>query len=80
QLPFAAVAGRLPAGMGAAEWEAVRPNLTRVADAADWWAVIEGPIAPPTCDAETRAYLAAAAQAAAAIDWSGDPWHALTGA
>ena len=78
QLPHAAVAGRLPEGMGAAEWEAVRPNLTRVADAGDWWQVIEGPVTAPDSDADTRAYLAAAAEAAAAIDWASDPWHALT--
>ncbi|AIT07227.1 glutamyl-tRNA ligase [Sphingomonas taxi] len=80
QLPFDTVADRLPAGMGAAEWDAVRPNLTRVAEAADWWQVIEGPIAAPAFDDETRAYLAQAAAAAEAIDWAGDPWHALTAA
>ncbi|WP_267396937.1 MULTISPECIES: glutamate--tRNA ligase [unclassified Sphingomonas] len=78
QLPHAAVAERLPAGMTAAEWDAVRPNLTRVAEAADWWRVIEGPIEAPGADDETRNYLAQAAAAAAAIDWSADPWHALT--
>ena len=80
QLPFDAVADRLPTGMGAAEWDAVRPNLTRVAEAADWWQVIEGPVTPPAFDDETRAYLAQAAAAAEAIDWAGDPWHALTAA
>lgn len=78
QLWFGAVADRLPAGMTAAEWQAVRPNLSRVAEAADWWRVIEGPIAPPPFDAETRAYLAQAAAVAATIDWAGDPWHALS--
>ena len=78
QLPFDAVADRLPAGMGAAEWDAVRPNLTRVAEAADWWQVIEGPIDGPAFDDETHAYLAQAAAAAESTDWAGDPWHALT--
>lgn len=80
QLPHEAVADRLPAGMGAAEWNAVRPNLTRVAEAADWWQVIEGPIAAPATDDEGRAYLTQAASVAASIDWAGDPWHALTAA
>jgi len=80
QLPYDAVADRLPAGMGAAEWDAVRPNLTRIAEAADWWQVIEGPIAVPVQDDETRAYLREAAAVADGIDWAGDPWHALTGA
>ena len=30
QLPFEHVAARLPEGMGAAAWEAIRPNLERV--------------------------------------------------
>ena len=79
QLPYAAVAGRLPAGMTAEAWEAVRPNLSTVAEAGDWWQVIEGPIAAPPA-AEDADYLAAAAATAAAIDWAGDPWHALTAA
>lgn len=78
QLPYESVRSRLPAGMGSAEWDAVRPNLTRIADADDWWQVIEGPVDAPAFDAETRDYLAAAAKAAESIDWAGDPWHALT--
>jgi glutamyl-tRNA synthetase len=79
-LPYAAVADRLPAAMDARAWEAVQPNLVTLADAADWWGVIEGPVAIDTAtdDAE-RAYLDQAHAAAAAIDWSDDPWHALTG-
>ena len=77
QLDHAAVADRLPAGMGTAEWQAVRPNLARVAEAADWWRVIEGPI-DATPDEADRDYLAAAAQAAATLDWAADPWRALT--
>lgn len=79
RLDFAAVADRLPEGMGAAEWEAVRPNLTTVADATTWWQVIAGPITLPVA-AEDATYLAAAAKVAATIDWSADPWHALTAA
>jgi glutamyl-tRNA synthetase len=80
QLGYESVAPRLPAGMSLAAWEAIRPNLTKVADAADWWHVIEGPIDPPALDDADRAYLAEAAHAATLIDWSGDPWHALTNA
>ncbi|MET4898483.1 glutamate--tRNA ligase [Sphingomonadaceae bacterium jetA1] len=80
QTPFDAVADRLPHGMGEAEWEAVRPNLSTVAEAADWWRVIEGPIDAPEPAEDDRAYLAQAAQAADRLDWSHDPWHALTAA
>ena len=80
QLPYVAVANRLPAGMDAAAWAAIRPNLTTLADAADWWGVVEGPVAPPAVDADTRAFLDQAAVIAHDIDWATDPWHALTAA
>lgn len=80
QTPYEAVADRLPTGMGAAEWEAVRPNLNTVAEAADWWQVIEGPVEAPEPAEDDRAYLAQAAEVAGQIDWAGDPWHALTAA
>ena len=79
QLPFDAVADRLPAGMTAEAWAAIRPNLSSVAEAADWWAVVEGPV-QPVAEADDRDFLARAAALAGEIDWAGDPWHALTGA
>jgi glutamyl-tRNA synthetase len=79
QLPFARVADRLPAGMSEAAWEAIRPNLATIAEAADWWQVIEGPVESIVAE-EDRAFLAQAASLASEIDWAGDPWHALTGA
>jgi len=80
RLPFAAVADRLPQGMDEVAWLAIRPNLDRVAQAADWWQVVTGPIVAPATDTETRAYLDAAAGIAATLDWSTDPWSALTAA
>ena len=80
RLEFARVADRLPAGMDATAWAAIRPNLTRVADAAQWWQVITGPIDAPAPDDETRAYLATAAVLAETLDWASDPWSALTAA
>ena len=65
QLPFDA--GRRPPARRAwarRRWEAIRPNLERVADAAEWWRVVTGPVEAPAFDAETRAYLAEAARAA----------------
>ncbi|OYU33915.1 glutamate--tRNA ligase [Novosphingobium sp. PASSN1] len=79
RLPFARVAERLPEGMGEAAWEAIRPNLSTVAEAAEWWRVVTGPIAAPEFDEETRAFLDQATTEAAALDWSLDPWTALTG-
>ena len=77
QLPFEHVAARLPEGMGEAAWEAIRPNLERVADAREWWGVVRGPIAAPAFDEETRTYLA---EAARLLTWREDPWSALTSA
>ena len=77
QLEFDMVADRLPAGMTAQAWAAVRPNLTTIAEAVDWWRVIEGPVDSPPAG-EDADYLTAAAEMARAIDWAADPWHALT--
>jgi glutamyl-tRNA synthetase len=77
QLPFGTVRDRLPAGMDAAAWEVIRPNLSTVAEAADWWRVVEGPI-EATIAADDRAYLAEAHGILANLPWQGDIWHALT--
>lgn len=77
-LPFDAVASRLPEGMGAADWQAIRPNLRSVAEAADWWAILHGHVEQPADEAD-RDLLLAAAAAAAEIDWADSPWPALVG-
>lgn len=77
QLAFAEVADRLPAGMDEAAWLAVRPNLETVADAAEWWRVITGPIEAPVLSDEDRAFLS---EAADRLEWSTDPWAVLTSA
>ena len=79
-LPFDRVAHLLPEGMGAAAWEAIRPNLAQIGEAAEWWRVITGPMDTPAFDDETLAYLAEAAGVAGGLDWATDPWSALTGA
>jgi glutamyl-tRNA synthetase len=77
QLDFERVRDRLPAGMAEADWKAIRPNLKIVAEAADWWDILHGHVeaeaAPEDCE-----FLAAAAEAADAIDWSESPWPQLT--
>ncbi len=80
RLPYARVAGQLPQGMNEAAWQAIRPNLTTLAEAQDWWRVITGPVAAPAVDAETRAFLAEAAEVVAGIEWGEGAWAALTGA
>lgn len=80
RLPYARVARILPEGMGEAAWDAIRPNLSHIDEAKDWWQVITGPVTAPAFDDETRAYLSEAASIAAALDWQADPWRALTAA
>jgi glutamyl-tRNA synthetase len=77
QLPYEAVAPRLPEGMDAAGWNAVRPNLAHVGEAAEWWRLVTGPIDQPAFAEEDRAFLAHAARLLA---WGDDPWGALTAA
>jgi len=76
---FAAVAGRLPDGMDAAAWDAIRPNISTLADVADWWSVVSGEVNAEVA-AEDRDYLAEAARVVATMAWDADPWHALTDA
>ncbi len=79
QLSFERVRDRLPEGMVAADWEAIRPNLHKVAEARDWWAILHGRIEPPAAG-EDRAFLAEAAAVAAQLDWTDSPWPALVAA
>ncbi|WAC27072.1 glutamate--tRNA ligase [Ancylobacter sp. SL191] len=63
-LPYAAVADRLAGqgvGGGEAFWLAVRGNLARLANAAGWWRVVEGPLAPVIAP-EDADFLAQAAE------------------
>ena len=77
RLPFAVVAGRLPPGMDEAAWDAIRPNLSTVAEAADWWRVVTGPVEAPAQSDEDRAYLGTAATM---LEQVGADWAALTAA
>ena len=76
-LPFARVSRLLPEGMSETAWEAIRPNLEHIGEAADWWAVITGPLAPPELSDEDKAYIA---QAATALETTGADWATLTAA
>lgn len=78
RLPYARVAHLLPEGMSEAGWDAIRPNLAHIGEAAEWWQVVTGPVRPDGFDAETRAYLAFAADTLTALQWSGDIWRELT--
>ena len=76
QLPFEHVRDRLPAGMSEADWEAIRLNVQKVADAGDWWEILHGHVEQSAAP-EDRDFLAAAAAAADALDWNEAPWPQL---
>ena len=77
QMDFAVAAPRLPEGMDEAGWHAIRPNLSHVSEAANWWRLVTGPIDQPEFSGEDKAYIG---EAAGALEWSEDPWHGLTAA
>ena len=77
-LDYAEVADRLPDGIGEPEWLALRGNLAHLGEAADWLPVLHGAIDPPEVVPDDKALLAEAVGVAEEIDWSADPWHALT--
>ncbi len=80
-MPYAAVAGA-PAGLGVADaraeafWLAVRANLNRVGDAAEWWRVVAGPVTPRIEDAT---FAGAARETLPAEPFDGETWKAWTG-
>jgi glutamyl-tRNA synthetase len=78
-MDFADVQERLPGGMSAPAWEAIRGNITILADVEPWWRVIVGPVTV-TAGADDRDFLAQAVAAAKTLNWADDPWHALTNA
>jgi len=79
-LDYTDVADRLPDGIGEAEWLALRGNLAHLGEAAEWLPILHGTIKAPEVVPEDKPLVAQAAKAAAVLDWSADPWHALTGA
>jgi glutamyl-tRNA synthetase len=79
-LEYGAVRERLGAlgiGGGEAFWLAIRSNLTRIADAAAWWPVIEGPVTPVI---EDPGFAAAAAALLPPQPWNAATWKVWTDA
>jgi glutamyl-tRNA synthetase len=63
--------------VGEAFWLAVRTNLSRVADAAQWWPVVRGPVTPII---EDQAFIGKAAGLLPPAPWDGATWKAWTDA
>src|SRR3546814_741091 len=77
-LDFATVKARLPENMGEDTWNAIRPNMEKVSQAADWWAIITGPLDAVALELEDRAFAGQAADVLATLSWSDDVWKDLT--
>ena len=78
-LPFAAVAGRLPAGAGEAFWNAVRTNLDLFGEVRGWWDVVGGEIVPPPLEGEGP-FLREARAVLPDEPWDEATWERWTGA
>ncbi len=77
EAPFAAVAGRLPAGATEAFWHAVRGGVDLLAEARGYWDVVAGSIVPPAVEGE-EALLAAARETLPAEPWDDAVWTRWT--
>ena len=78
EMPYDAARERLAqldADEGEAFWNAVRGNLTKLRDAAEWAKVVRGPVTPVI---EDKAFIEAATGALPAAPWDGTTWKAWT--
>jgi glutamyl-tRNA synthetase len=79
-LPYDSVSAQLAAlgvGGGSAFWDAVKPNLTRLSDARDLWALVDGKVTPVIEDA---AFDSKAADILPPEPWSETTWGEWTAA
>jgi glutamyl-tRNA synthetase len=77
-LDFAVVAQRLPAGAREEDWLALRGNIERLGDIESWLTVLHGDLDPPELGHDERLFADHAASVAERLDWSAEPWRALT--
>jgi glutamyl-tRNA synthetase len=77
-LDFAAVARSLPEGANEQDWVALRGNLGRLSDFASWLTVLHGEIDAPDLAHDERLLVKEAAGITERLDWSVEPWRALS--
>src|SRR4029450_9605948 len=78
KLDFSAGADALPEGATDEDWRLLQPNLERMGDFTAWYEVVHGEINPPELSHDERLLVKDAAAAAEKLDWSAEPWKALT--
>lgn len=74
ELPFAAVADRLPTGATETFWLVIRDSLDLLKEARGWWDVVAGTIIPPVVEGE-HDLLTRAAALLPPEPWDGTAWH-----
>jgi len=79
-LDYSTVSDRLPANATEEDWLALRGNLARLGDFPAWFAVLHGEIDPPELAHEERLLVKDAVTAVERLNWSDEPWRALTNA
>ena len=78
KLDFSAVKSRLPSETAEEDWLLLRPNLERLSDFEPWFSVLKGDVDVPELAHDERLLLRDAASVADDLDWSAEPWRALT--
>lgn len=78
-LPFAAVAGFLPAEATAEFWLVVRENIDLLSETRHWWQVVAGEIAPAAAPVD-GSFLREAAALLPPEPWDGDVWKRYSAA
>jgi glutamyl-tRNA synthetase len=78
KLDYSAVQDRLPAGAGREDWLLLRPNLERLSDFTPWFEALRGDVDVPELAHDERLLMKDAASVAEGLDWSNEPWRALT--
>jgi glutamyl-tRNA synthetase len=75
---YAEVANAILLDISEQDFELLRGNIDRLSDLEGWVAVLHGEIDPPELGHEERLLVEEAAAIAEKLDWSADPWRALT--
>ncbi|GAA3899818.1 glutamate--tRNA ligase [Sphingomonas limnosediminicola] len=79
QLDYSDVADRLPEDATEGDWLLLRPNLQKLSDFDEWFAVLHGEVDPAVLSHEERLFIRDAAAAAEKLDWDANTWRTLTG-
>ncbi len=76
---YAEIANAILGDVSADDYDLLKGNISHLSELTEWMLVLDGELPPPAIpDDEDRAFLSEAADTASKIDWSADPWPALT--